>query len=179
MTLLSDRSLSIQTILGRNIFTFPIDDIWMNGQDDEIVSMAVPPVAGDPFISLLTKKGHLLILHYDVVQSVQDYKLHLIWLNREFDQDLSLICKEPEFCARVKEMTNEQIDQEALNFNSKPYVVMKNIEKIDLPFIIANETRVVTGPFDPEAGVEFKHVALIQNHGQKYFVVSDSEGYLS
>ena len=42
---------------------------------------------------------------------------------------------------------------------------MKNIEKVDLPFIIANETRVVTGPFDPEAGVEFKHVALIQNHG--------------
>ena len=67
MAILSDRSISIQTILGRSILKFPIDDVWMKDHDDEIISTAVPPVAGDPFISLLTKKGNLLILHYDIV----------------------------------------------------------------------------------------------------------------
>ena len=67
MAILSDRSISIQTILGRSILHFPIDDIWMKDKHDEIVSIAVPPVAGDPFICLLTKNGNMLILHYDIV----------------------------------------------------------------------------------------------------------------
>ena len=70
MAILSDRSISIQTILGRNVLQFPIDDIWIKDKDDEIVSTAVPPVAGDPFITLLTKKGNMLILHYEIVQSI-------------------------------------------------------------------------------------------------------------
>lgn len=47
-------------------------------------------------------------------------------------------------------MSLEQLEEESLNFSSKPFMVMKRIEKVDLPFIIANETRVVTGPFDLE-----------------------------
>ena len=70
MAILSDGSISIQTILGRNVLQFPIEDTWMKDKDDEIVSTAVPPVAGDPFITLLTKKGNMLILHYEIVQSI-------------------------------------------------------------------------------------------------------------
>ena len=70
MAILSDRSISVQTILGRSVLQFPIDDTWMKDKDDEIVSTAVPPVAGDPFITLLTKKGNMLILHYEIVRSV-------------------------------------------------------------------------------------------------------------
>ena len=48
-----------------------------------------------------------------------------------------------------------------------------------MPFLISNETRVHTGPFDKNAGVEFTKLALLQNQGQKYFIVGDSDGYLS
>ena len=50
-------------------------------------------------------------------------------------------------------MSSTQIEEESLEFDSKPYLVVKNIEKVDIPLIVANETRVVTGPFDPEAGI--------------------------
>ena len=67
----------------------------------------MPPVGGDPFIALLTNKGNLLIYHYEVVQSVSDYKRHLIYMLEDFDQDLELICKCQKICPRIKEMTPE------------------------------------------------------------------------
>ena len=99
-------------------------------------------------------------------------------MSSEFDQDLSLICKCEELCPKLKEMTEQQVRDESETF-TKPFIVIKNIEKVDLPFLIANETRVQTGPFDPESDIEFTKLALLQSHGQKYFVIADSEGYLS
>ena len=67
LAILADRSIAISTIGGRELLRFPIDQVWMKDEDDESVSTAVPPIGGDPFISLLTKKGNLLIYHYEVV----------------------------------------------------------------------------------------------------------------
>ena len=57
----------------------------MKDDEDVIVSIAVPPVGGDPFISMLTKKGNLLIYHYEVVQTVSDYKRHLLYMQSDYD----------------------------------------------------------------------------------------------
>ena len=78
----------------------------MKDEEDEIVSTTVPPVGGDPFISLLTKKGNMLIYHYEVVQSVTEYKRHLKYMH-DYDQDLSLICKCKDLCPKLLEMTEE------------------------------------------------------------------------
>ena len=178
LAVLSDRSIAISTMGGRSLLRFPIDQIWMQDEDDEIVATAIPPIAGDPFIAMLTKKGNLLIYHYGVVASVSEYKKHLTFMQSVFEDDVSWICKCDELCPGLKEMTPEQIDEEAEKY-FQPFFVITNIEKVDLPFIIANETRVQTGPFDPEAGAEFTRLSLLQNTGQKYFVIGDSEGYLS
>lgn len=164
LAILGDRSLAISTIAGREMLRFPIDRIWMKDEEDEIVSTAVPPVGGDPFIALLTRKGNLLIFHYEIVQSEIDYQRHLTYMHSEFPDDLSIICKCKELCPGLKEMTLEQINDEAATY-SKPFITIKNIEKVDVPFLIANETRVQTGPFDPEGGVEFTKLTLVQNHG--------------
>ena len=176
--ILSDRSIAISTIGGRSLLRFPIDQIWMQDEDDEIAAAAIPPIAGDPFIALLTKKGNLLIYHYGVVSGVLDYKKHLVHMHSIFEDDVSWICKCDDLCPGLKQMTPEQLDAEAEKYY-QPFIVIQNIEKVDMPFLIANETRVQTGPFDPEGGVEFTKLALLQNTGQKYFVIGDSEGYLS
>lgn len=150
----------------------------MNGEDDELAATAVPPISGDPFIAVLTKKGNLLIYHYEVVHSATDYKRHLYFLHDDINENLAELCKCDDICPQLKEMTDEQILTEAETFY-QPFLVIKNIEKVNMPEIIANETRVQTGPFDIEAGVEFTKLALLQNAGQKYFVVGDSEGYIS
>lgn len=107
LAILSDRSIAISTIGGRSLLRFPIDQIWMQDEDDEIVATAIPPIAGDPFISMLTKKGNLLIYHYGVVQSVSEYKKHLMFMHSVFEDDVSWICKCDELCPGLKEMTVE------------------------------------------------------------------------
>ena len=83
----------------------------MKDEEDVIVSIAVPPVGGDPFISLLTKKGNLLIYHYEVIQYANDYKRHLVYLQSEYPEDLSLICKCKELCPGIKDMTPEAMTE--------------------------------------------------------------------
>lgn len=55
---------------------------------------------------------------------------------------------------------------------------MTNVESVDLPEIIAPETRVPTGIWEPET-TTFTQVMPIHTKQQFHFVIADSSGHLS
>jgi len=55
---------------------------------------------------------------------------------------------------------------------------MTNVEIVDLPYLIVNESKVSVGDFD-EASTEFTHLSIVKNKGTIFIVIADSAGYIT
>ena len=53
-----------------------------------------------------------------------------------------------------------------------------DVEVVDLPTLIKNETKVPVAPFDEE-NTEFKHVQIVKSNQNYIFVISDSTGHIN
>ena len=53
-----------------------------------------------------------------------------------------------------------------------------DVEVVDLPTLIRNETRVPVAPFDEEA-TKFRHIEMVKSRQNTYFAVTDSTGHIT
>lgn len=58
------------------------------------------------------------------------------------------------------------------------YMAVSNVDIVDIPFLIKNETKVPIGIFEEETTF-FKEVRVVKTKGSSHFVISDSAGYLT
>ena len=106
LVLLADNSavmVSMET--GKHLFWFDLDLSSLEA-DDEIVDLIPSPMTNEPYFTLLTKKGKLLLHHYTVIDSSLNLKKYLRHL-KKYDRPVEQLCRDrlrPAFneaCSRV------------------------------------------------------------------------------
>ena len=60
----------------------------------------------------------------------------------------------------------------------RTFFAVTNVETVNIPFLIKNETRVTVGAFDAET-TEFMHMQVVKNKGHWFLVISDTSGYIT
>lgn len=71
------------------------------------------------------------------------------------------------------------LDEDVKSGVENPFIVLSNVDIIDIPFLIKNETKVPVGPPLDEETIYFKHVQILKSKSSSHFVIADSEGYLT
>lgn len=70
------------------------------------------------------------------------------------------------------------LDEDVKSGVENTFIVLSNVDIIDIPFLIKNETKVPVGP-PLEESIYFKHVQILKSKSSSHFVIADSEGYLT
>lgn len=58
------------------------------------------------------------------------------------------------------------------------YIAIVDVEEVDIPTLIKEETRVPVAPFNSDV-TEFKHIQISKANSNFIFVVTDSTGHLT
>jgi len=122
-----------------------------------------------------------LIYHFTLVDSVTNQKKYFKHL-KNYDRDRAHICRD-----RLRQKFNEvcksddlkqSLDDESRDGVTSIYIAVVDIEVVDLPTLIRNETRVPVAPFD-EVLTEFLQIELVKSRQSTYFAITDSTGHIT
>ena len=99
-----------------------------------------------------------------------------------YDRNINELCRDRLRPAFKESCENDGLKQ-SLNEEAKSgvleiYVAVSNVDIVDLPLLIKNQTKVPVGEFDEES-TTFKHVRVVKTKASSHFVISDSAGYLT
>ena len=73
----------------------------------------------------------------------------------------------------------QNFEAEAATSFETRFVAITDVEIVDIPQMIKNETKVTVGGVFDEATTDFTHIEVIKNRGSPFFAIADSTGHIS